>query len=81
MIKVNIHQAKTHFSKLLTKLKKGETIVICNRNIPIAELRAIKPHSAKSRPIGLAKGQFEIPDSFFEPLPDEFLNYFLKEKK
>jgi len=76
MIKVNIHQAKTHFSSYLAKLKKGETIVICNRNIPVAELRPIQSTSSKPRPIGLAKNKFKIPDEFFDELPQEFLNYF-----
>ena len=81
MIKVNIHQAKTHFSKYLAKLKKGETIVICNRNIPIAELRPIIQHLVKARPIGLAKDQFTIPPDFFEPLPDEFTQFFDSKEK
>lgn len=81
MIKVNIHQAKTHLSKYLAKLKQGEVIVICNRNIPVAEIHPITPPLKKSRPIGLAKDKFEIPESFFEPLPDDFLNYFSSEKK
>jgi antitoxin (DNA-binding transcriptional repressor) of toxin-antitoxin stability system len=76
MIKVNIHQAKTHLSEYLAALEKGEIIVLCKRNVPIAEIRAI-PHSAKgARPIGLAKGTFEIPASFFEPLPADIINSF-----
>lgn len=81
MIKVNIHQAKTHLSKLLAKLKKGETIVICNRNVPIAEIRPLPQPISKSRPIGLAKDQFDIPASFFEDLPEDFLNYFSSKEK
>lgn len=81
MIKVNIHQAKTHFSNLLNKLKKGETVVICNRNIPVAELRALPAPTTQPRPIGLAKKQFVVPKTFFEELPEEFLNYFNKNKE
>ena len=81
MIKVNIHQAKTHLSKYLAKLKKGEVIVICNRNIPIAELRSVIAKPANPRPIGLAKKQFDISADFFKPLPDEFTRYFYSEKK
>lgn len=77
---MNIHQAKTHFSAYLAKLKKGETIMICNRNIPIAEMRAIPQVSAKPRPIGLAKKEFKIPPAFFEELPPEILDYFSKQK-
>lgn len=81
MIKVNIHQAKTHFSEYLAKLEQGETIVICKRNIPIAEIHPIPAHSTNTRPIGLAKNQFNIPDGFFEPLPNDFLNFFSSNKK
>ena len=38
MIKLNIHEAKTHLSKYLLKLEKGEKILLCKRNIPIAEI-------------------------------------------
>ncbi len=72
-----MHQAKTHLSKYLAELKQGEVIVICNRNIPVAEIHPISQPTGESRPIGLAKDQFEIPPAFFEPMPDEFLKYFI----
>ena len=76
MIKLNIHEAKTHLSRYLAKLAKGESIVLCNRNVPIAEIRPLpRPRTAK-RPIGLAKGTFKVPRRFFEPLPDEELRLF-----
>lgn len=76
MIKLNIHEAKTHLSRYLEKLKKGETILLCKHNEPVAEIRGLPAPPSRKRPIGLAKGQFTIPDSFFEPLPDELLKAF-----
>ncbi|HXH01805.1 MAG TPA: type II toxin-antitoxin system Phd/YefM family antitoxin [Candidatus Competibacteraceae bacterium] len=76
MIMINIHEAKTHLSRHLEALERGETIIICRRNKPIAELRPLRPQSTEPRPIGLAKGLFEVPDSFFEPLPEEVLADF-----
>lgn len=76
MIKLNIHEAKTHLSKYLAKLEKGETIVLCRRNIPIAEIRPLPGAATKPRPLGLAKGKVHIPSSFFDPLPDELLELF-----
>ena len=76
MIKVNIHQAKTHLSRYLARLKAGETLIICKRNIPIAEVRALPQAGQQKRPIGLAKGQFKVPPSFFEPLPDDIIEAF-----
>lgn len=76
MIRLNIHEAKTHLSQYLEKLARGETIILCKRNIPIAEIRPIRPHREHKRPIGLAKGEFEVTPEFFEPLPDEMLGAF-----
>lgn len=76
MLKINLAEAKTRLSALLRRLKPGEVIVICRRNVPVAELRALAPPRRKPRPIGLGKGEFEIPSTFFEPLPDELLAAF-----
>ena len=76
MIKLNIHEAKTHLSKYLAKLKAGQRILLCNRNRPVAEITALPTAPVQPRPIGLAKGRFSVPPSFFEPLPDDLLNAF-----
>ena len=76
MIKLNIHEVKTHLSRYLEKLKKGETIILCKRNEPIAEIRALPSQSTRKRPIGLAKGQLTIPKEFFDPLPEDVIQAF-----
>lgn len=76
MIKLNIHQAKTHLSRYLALLEKGETLVICRRNQPIAEIRALPAQRSAPRPIGLGKGTMKIPESFFDPLPEDVLDLF-----
>lgn len=76
MIKLNIHEAKTHLSRHLAKLEEGEVILLCRRNEPIAEIRGIV-RQRDDRPVGLAKGEFGIPDSFFAPLPDEIVESFM----
>ncbi len=76
MIRLNIHEAKTHLSRYLGRLLKGEVIVLCKRNVPIAEIRAMPPPRTRKRPIGLAKAELTIPDSFFKPLPEETLEAF-----
>ncbi|GAB4260316.1 MAG: hypothetical protein Kow0092_09070 [Deferrisomatales bacterium] len=76
MIKLNIHEAKTHLSRYLPLLAKGETIVLCKRNVPIAEIRPLPPERTEPRPVGLAKGQFDVPPEFFEPLPEEIVTAF-----
>ncbi len=76
MIKLNIHEAKTHLSKYLSKLKAGDRILLCKHNRPIAEITPLPPTSARPRPIGLAKGTFTVPQSFFDALPDDLLQAF-----
>ena len=76
MIRLNMHEAKTHLSRYVARLQEGETILLCRRNEPVAEIRALPRTRDKPRPIGLAHGQFTVPDSFFEPLPDDVIESF-----
>jgi prevent-host-death family protein len=76
MLKVNVAQAKAKLSEYLASVARGETVVICNRNVPVAELRAVPQPGQKRRPIGLGKGQFRVPPRFFEPLPDDMVATF-----
>jgi len=80
MIKLNIHEAKTHLSSYLKRLAKGETIILCKRNVPIAEIRPIPQEKKTSRPIGLAKSTFKIPPEFFKPLPNKIIDSFYGRK-
>jgi len=80
MIRLNIHEAKTHLSRYLKRLVRGETLLLCKRNVPIAEIRPIPQARKKIRPIGLAKGKLHIPASFFKPLPADLLNAFQGQK-
>lgn len=74
-----MHDAKTHLSRYVSGLEKGETVLLCNRNRPVAELRPITRKQAKPR-IGVAKGEFSVPDEFFEPLPDAIMKAFSANK-
>ena len=79
MNRVNIHDAKTNLSRYLAELAPGETLVLCNRNQPVAELRLLRGKGVRKPRIGAARsafGEFAVPDSFFEPLPDEILKAF-----
>lgn len=79
MISINIHEAKAHLSQYLDAVEKGEMVVVCKRNRPVAEIRPIPPRAAEKRPIGLAKGTFTVPDAFFDELPDETIALFAGE--
>jgi antitoxin (DNA-binding transcriptional repressor) of toxin-antitoxin stability system len=76
MKRVNMHEAKTHLSRYVAELAPGETLLLCNRNEPVAELRAITKKPAQKPRLGVAIGKVTIPDSFFDPLPDDILKAF-----
>ena len=76
MKSTNIHEAKTQLSGLLAAAERGEVVVICRRNRPVAELRAVGRRRSHRRPIGLAKGRLQVPAAFFEPLPDDLAAAF-----
>jgi antitoxin (DNA-binding transcriptional repressor) of toxin-antitoxin stability system len=80
MKKLNIQEVKTHLSRYLPLLERGETILLCRRNVPIAEIRPLPTTRKTKRPIGLAKGEFSVPLEFFEPLPDDLLAAFAGEE-
>jgi antitoxin (DNA-binding transcriptional repressor) of toxin-antitoxin stability system len=72
MTKLNVHEAKTHLSKWLDRLENGEeeVVVICRRNEPIAELRALPRRRKTRRPIFRRDPRFGLAAAFFEPLPE-----------
>jgi prevent-host-death family protein len=76
---VNIHQAKTHLSRLLQRVAGGEEITIARAGVPVARLVAVEPLRTP-RPMGMYRGQFTVPDDFDAPLPDEVLALFEGEK-
>jgi len=68
-MEVNIHEAKTHLSKLIERVTLGEEVIIAKAGKPIARLVAIKPKRSL-RPLGLARGEFVVPEDFDAPMPD-----------
>jgi antitoxin (DNA-binding transcriptional repressor) of toxin-antitoxin stability system len=79
MIRVNISEAKAGLSRLLRAVRAGEAVVICDHNVPVAELRALPVPRRQKRRLGPARPGFEIPASFFEPLPDDLARAFAGE--
>jgi prevent-host-death family protein len=76
---VNIHQAKTHLSRLLQRVAGGEEITIARAGVPVARLVAVEPRRTP-RPLGMDRGRFTVPEDFDAPLPDEVLAWFTGEK-
>jgi prevent-host-death family protein len=77
MLSINIHEAKAKLSEYLAAVEAGETVQICRRNVPVAEIVPLRQPRKAPRPVGLAcDSDYDIPASFFEPLPDELLKAF-----
>src|SRR5262245_42906230 len=72
---VTIHVAKTHLSRLIERVAAGEEIVILRGKTPVARLTALASKPAKRR-FGAYRGEFEVPPSFFDPLPEAELRAF-----
>lgn len=71
---VNIHDAKTHLSRYLEQVERGEEIIIARAGRPVARL--VPVGEARGVRFGVARGRFAVPDDFDAPLPPEVLGAF-----
>jgi len=74
-IEVNVHEAKTHLSRLLDRAMSGEEVVIMRSGRPLVRLTPVATAPFR-RKLGTAKGDFVLPVDFDEPLPDEVVTEF-----
>lgn len=72
---VNIHEAKTHFSRLVARAEEGEEIVIARAGRPVAKLSGL-PRTGKRRPLGTARGKIVVHGDFDAPLPKDLRKAF-----
>ena len=75
MLTVNIHEAKTQFSKLIARVEAGEEIVIARDGAPVARLIAIRQVPSK-RISGRDRDLFSVPEDFDAPLPENIVAEF-----
>jgi len=75
MLTINVHEAKTKLSRLLSRVEAGEEIVISKSGQPIARLVPWQEGTENRKP-GLDKGKLIIPQDFDEPLPKDVLDSF-----
>ncbi len=71
---VNIHEAKTHLSRLLEELAHGEPFIIAKAGKPVAKVTAV--HEKPLRRLGFLEGQIEVPDDFDTMFADEIADMF-----
>ncbi|GCL42768.1 MULTISPECIES: type II toxin-antitoxin system Phd/YefM family antitoxin [Dolichospermum] len=76
MATVNIHQAKTNLSRLLSRVELGEEIIISNRGVPVAKLVPFRTSLDRRSSLGQDRGKFIVPDDFNAPLPEDILVAF-----
>jgi prevent-host-death family protein len=70
---VNVHEAKTHFSRLLEQVARGEEVVIAKAGQPVAKLVAYTPPKRKLAPPGSLKDMpFWMSDDFNDPIDEMF---------
>jgi prevent-host-death family protein len=69
---VNVHEAKTHLSRLLAEVERGDEVTIARAGRPIARLVPAQPPA--KRELGLERGQIWISPDFDDPMPDSWLD-------
>jgi prevent-host-death family protein len=74
-MEVNIHEAKTHLSRLLQRVAEGEEVTIARAGVPVAKLVPVEVKK-NVRPLGFARGEIWVADDFDAPLPDDLLAAF-----
>ncbi len=74
---VNVHEAKTHLSRLLEQALAGDDVIIMRSGRPLVRLVPVDQAPAR-RVVGTGKGDFVVPDDFDEALPEDVLREFEK---
>jgi prevent-host-death family protein len=74
-VEVNVHEAKTHLSRLLERAMAGEEVIIMRAGKRLVRLAPVESAPTR-RKLGTAKGVFVVPEDFDAPLPDEILSEF-----
>jgi prevent-host-death family protein len=70
IITVGMHEAKTHFSRLVRQAQEGDDVVVENNGTPVARIVAYVEPPPRRRPGGFARGTFWMADDFDAPLPE-----------
>jgi prevent-host-death family protein len=79
MANVSVYSARAEFSRLIERALAGEDIVITRRGKPAVRLVPVEQASPRRKP-GALKGLLTVPDSFFDPLPDDIIDAFYESK-
>jgi prevent-host-death family protein len=72
---INIHEAKTHLSRIVEEVAAGSEVIIAKAGRPIARLVPLE-RTGNRKELGLLRGRFDVPDDFDAPLPPDLLDGF-----
>ncbi|EFI34076.1 prevent-host-death family protein [Desulfonatronospira thiodismutans ASO3-1] len=72
---INVHEAKTHLSRLIQKVLQGEEVIIAKKGRPLVRMVPFDQSRQKRVP-GLSKGSIKMRENFDEPLPDDIIRAF-----
>jgi len=75
MRQINIHQAKTHLSRLVDEAVAGESFIIAKAGKPLVKVVALS-HEDHPSPLGFMAGEFEVPEDFDSMMQDEIVAMF-----
>jgi len=76
MTTVNVHEAKTHLSRLLAKVARGDEVVIARGGKPVARLVPVQKARRMDDLLGIDRGRLWIAEDFDGPLPEEIVAAF-----
>jgi prevent-host-death family protein len=72
---INIHEAKTHLSRIVEDVAAGSEVIIAKAGRPVARLVPLE-RAENTKALGLLRGRFNVPDDFDDPLPPELVDAF-----
>ena len=76
MSTVTLDQILQDLTSIVSRVQAGETFVVIDADHPVFEIRPVGSTTAAVRPFGLCAGEFTVPETFDEPLPEETLTFF-----
>ncbi len=75
-MEIDIDHLPSNLPDIIRRLGPGDVLAITEHGCPLAELRPVVSDDSPRRPIGLAAGEFTVPDDFYDPLPEDVLSGF-----
>jgi prevent-host-death family protein len=73
---ITSEEMRRNLDRYLSRVRSGETLVITDAGLPVAELKPVEARPLGMRPYALAEGEFRVPDDFDAALPEEVLTAF-----